>query len=258
MSAPPRWARTVALLVLPPTLLCGCSMAPRARLTQIEGQYATLQAETSKLKDESLALRGRNRELTQRAVEDARRMADLEDANERLTRSIAAYQKERDAMVDSFERIKQSVQLASNGSTTAMLDRFESFARSHPGCVYDPGRSVWSFPADQLFKPGGDAWQPNALLLVDAFARLLQEANAPVEPTRLTAVEAPAEIQQVSLGTQSKGVNLAQRRAVKLSERLSSRPSGASPPIPVDVRESSGGTATIEIQLTRIPVGSGS
>jgi hypothetical protein len=227
-------------------------------LTQIQGQYATLQADTSKLKDEALALRSRNRELTRRAVEDARRVRDLEVANEQLTRSIAGYQKERDAMADSFERIKQSVQLASNGSTVASLDRFESFARAHPGCSYDANRSLWTFPTDQLFAPGGDDWQPNAGLLVDAFARLLQESDSPYEPTRLTVVEIPSDIQRVSLASGEASNQVARNRAAKLSRRLNASPSGPTPPVAVDVKEATTGRPVIQVQLRRLPAGSGS
>jgi hypothetical protein len=237
--------------------IAGCGFVRKTRLTQIEGQYATLAAETSKLKDESLSLRGRNRELMQRAVEDARRLHDLEVANEQLTQSIAGYQKEREAMADSFERIKRSVQLASNGATTAMLDRLENFARAHPGCSYDPARGIWTFPTEQLFQPGGEEWQPSAGLLVDAFARLLENPDGPVEPTRVTAVERPAEVQRVSVDSEPGDRSLAQRRAMKLAERLSTHRAETTPPVPFNVRESSGGKPCIEVRLARLPVDTG-
>jgi hypothetical protein len=239
------------------TGIAGCGFVRKSRLTQIEGQYATLAAETSKLKDESLSLRGRNRELMQRAVEDARRVHDLEVTNEQLARSVAGYQKEREAMADSFERIKHSVQLASNGATTVMLDRLENFARAHPGCSYDPARGIWTFPTDQLFQPGGDDWQPSAGLLVDAFARLLENPDGPVEPTRVTAVERPGEVQRASVGSEAEDRGLARRRAMKLAERLSAQRAETAPSVPFDVRESTGGKSAIEVRLARLPVDTG-
>ena len=77
----------------------------------------------AQLKDETLRLRSRNRELTRQAVEDAERLQTLEAERAELTRSALALQREREELAEAFAQLRQQVQAAADGPTRASLER---------------------------------------------------------------------------------------------------------------------------------------
>jgi hypothetical protein len=97
--------------------MAGCGNLPRERLADCQNRSQLLQAEASRLKDDSTQLRGKNRELAQRAVEDARRLRGLEEANRRLEKSVVAYQDERDAVQSAFDDLKRELIAAADTDT---------------------------------------------------------------------------------------------------------------------------------------------
>jgi chemotaxis protein MotB len=97
-------------------MTAGCSLVPQSRLEDCHMRCQTLQAEVSRLKDEALGLRGENRDLSQRALDDARHIRTLEQANERLERSVTAYQSERDKLVEAYDQFNRQVQAADSVS----------------------------------------------------------------------------------------------------------------------------------------------
>src|SRR4051812_36176541 len=64
----------------------GCAAVPRGQIEDCRQQTLALHAELSQTKDLAANLRTQNREMAARSVEDARRLAALEESNERLER----------------------------------------------------------------------------------------------------------------------------------------------------------------------------
>ena len=154
-------------------------------------------------------------------------------------------------MAEAFDRIRRSVQVAGSLPPTAMLDRFESLARAHPGCHYDAARGVWTFPAESLFRPGTADWAPGAPLLLDAFARLLSEPGDRREATKVVGIEAGSGVRRASHAASGGADDLARRRAGRVAERLARDTPGATPPIAVETAGGEGATAGVEVRLGR-------
>ncbi len=208
----------------------GCGMMQRSRLDDCTRRVQALQAETVQLKDETVGLRSRNRELAQRAVEDARQIRTLETSKENLERSVVAYQEERDAMAAAFNEVQRLVHssIAPGFSATspppsepASLHRLEAFARAHPECRFDPERSVWSFPNEVLFEPRGDTLRPGGAMLIRAFGRVLSDPSGLITPSRVVSRVHMSSVQLAS--TDSPPVSspdLARTRANQVKQLL--------------------------------------
>jgi hypothetical protein len=161
------------------------------------------------LRDETTQLRGKNRDLTARAIDDARRIGTLEQSNQQLERSVLVYQEERDRLVEAFESLQKQIRSAAvDGPRQAGLtppasvpfpiaragdDRLEAFARAHPGCKWDPAQGIWSVPADKLFEPGSDTLRPGTELLIGAFGRLLADRDPDSLPVAVAAPSSSAD-----------------------------------------------------------------
>ena len=76
------------------------------RLTRV------IHAENARLKDLVVQLRSSNEDMAQRALDDSARIAKLEEENQTLTTSVAAYQSERERMAKAFQNLQQQVQVA--------------------------------------------------------------------------------------------------------------------------------------------------
>lgn len=112
MATPVRMRATLRLAAALATAsaAAGCAFVPRAQLDDCHKLSRTLQAETARLKDANVSLRSRERDLAERSVDDARRIAALEEANQRLESSILAYQQDRDRLAAAFDRIQADLQ----------------------------------------------------------------------------------------------------------------------------------------------------
>lgn len=105
-SRPLPRARRHALLVVLCAILAsatGCGLVPRSRLDECHRLAQTLRADNHRLEDVALDLRAQNQDLTQRAVDDARRIAIQDEAVERLEKSVLGYQAERDIITRELE-----------------------------------------------------------------------------------------------------------------------------------------------------------
>jgi hypothetical protein len=87
----------------------GCRMAPRQQLDDCHKLSQTLRSENAQLKDEMLALRSQNQDFSERAVDDARRLAQLEESNQRLETSVQAYQDERSRLESAYKELCASL-----------------------------------------------------------------------------------------------------------------------------------------------------
>ena len=116
------WVASVAL-----ALTVGCGIVPKARLDESRQANQTLRADNARLKDVALDLQSRNQDLSDRAVEDARRLVVQDEALERLERSVVAYQADRDQIEKSFAAIKRQIQRDAESSVGSL-----SHASSRP------------------------------------------------------------------------------------------------------------------------------
>ena len=87
----------------------GCQIVPRQQLDDCRRLSQTLRSENAQLKDQMLALKGQNRDFAERAVDDSRRLAQLEEANNRLETSVQAYQDERTKLESAFKELRASL-----------------------------------------------------------------------------------------------------------------------------------------------------
>lgn len=110
-------APRIAAMLLLALAATGCSVVPRTRLEDCRKRTQGLSAENLQLKDSVLSLRGQNRDLEGRAVEDARRIGALEETNQRLEQSLAAYQDEARQAAALLDQIR--VQVGSAGGRVA-------------------------------------------------------------------------------------------------------------------------------------------
>jgi chromosome segregation ATPase len=84
----------------------GCHMAPRQEVDDCHRLSQTLRSENAALKDQMLALRSQNQDFSERAVDDARRLAQLESSNQRLETSVQAYQDERTRLETAYKELR--------------------------------------------------------------------------------------------------------------------------------------------------------
>ncbi|HKM53194.1 MAG TPA: hypothetical protein VJY33_07250 [Isosphaeraceae bacterium] len=87
----------------------GCRMAPREQVDECHRLNQTLRSENAQLKDQMLALRSQNQDYSERAVDDARRLDALEQANVRLETSVQAYQDERTRLETAYKELRASL-----------------------------------------------------------------------------------------------------------------------------------------------------
>jgi hypothetical protein len=104
--------RPSRLWIVFPTLafaVSGCRMVPRDQVEECHRLSQTLRTENAQLKDQVLALRSQNQDLSERSVDDVRRLAQLEAANRTLESSVQAYQGERARLESAYKELRASL-----------------------------------------------------------------------------------------------------------------------------------------------------
>jgi|GEM_PF-1759495 len=157
-------------------LTAGCSLVPRAKLDECHRVTQTVRTENNRLKDVVLDLRSQNQDLSQRAVDDARKIAAQEEAVEHLEKSVQAYQAEREQMAAALEAVKRQVRVAVSPHAAAVPARLKAFAEAHPGWSFDEASMTLSAPSAGLFESGADRLKPEA---ADALKALASELSGP-------------------------------------------------------------------------------
>lgn len=111
MARAPRRTRTFLPLPLIAGVLTlsGCRLAPRAEVEDCRRLSQTLRSENAQLKDRMLALQAQNRDLSERAVDDSRRLAALEEVNSQLGTSLQVYQDERRKLESAYKDLRASL-----------------------------------------------------------------------------------------------------------------------------------------------------
>jgi len=225
--------RALAASCLGLAALSGCGLVPKSKMDECHRVSQTLRAENNRLKDVTLDLRAQNQDLSQRAVDDARRISVQDEAVGRLERSVAAYQGEREKLAAAFEAVKRQVRTAASPQASApakpRAGRLEAFAGVHPGWSFDPEALTLSAPPDRLFEPGTDRLKPEAAealaalaaeLAVDAPAGLSMEVSGP--PDAPPVVRAGFDARPDGGGGEDKATGrfLSAARAVRVRDRL--------------------------------------
>ena len=85
------------------------------------------------MKDRTLALQAQNRDLSERAVDDSRRLAQLEDVNSRLETSVQAYQDERSRLESAYRDLRASLPNGPQPLTLRIRDDSDAGQAGSPG-----------------------------------------------------------------------------------------------------------------------------
>jgi hypothetical protein len=112
----------------------GCTMVPREQLEDCHRLSQTLRSENAQLKDRMLALQSQNQDFSDRAVDDARRLAQLEAVNQRLETSVQAYQDERTRLESAYKQLRASLP----GSLQPLTNQRDELNQQAPDALADP------------------------------------------------------------------------------------------------------------------------
>jgi hypothetical protein len=154
MPRVPRLDRIIPVLIGGAILTPGCQLASRSQLEECRRLSQTLRSENAQLKDRVLALQGFNRDLSERAVDDSRRLAQLEQVNSQLETSVQAYQDERSRLESAYGELRASLPNAPQPLTLRMSDREPGPDQSEPGADATPEQDA---DLPKVAGRGGDA-----------------------------------------------------------------------------------------------------
>lgn len=235
-----RAASLGAMLAAGVPLWAGCGVVPRSKLDECHQLSQTLRSENGRLKDVTVALRSQNQDLSERAVDDSRRLSAQDEALERLEKSVIAYQAERDTLAAAFNDLKRQVRLSVNPSldgveSTSMSadspglapilnadspttpDPLRAFAelQSGTGWIYDPESRILSTPSETLFEPGTARIRPSADATLSALSESLKGALGVGQAIELVGLPEPTdiEVRRAGLGVQGESVAPSPRTA---------------------------------------------
>jgi outer membrane protein OmpA-like peptidoglycan-associated protein len=205
-------------LILAAALPGGCALVSKERLDDCHKQCQNLQLETSQLKDVVLKLRATNQDLAHRNLQDSKQLKTLDEDNQQLERSVLAYQEDRDRLAAQFEQFKRQLAATSDRIPAAMLERFEDFARTHPGCTFAAGSRVATLPVEMLFAPGSAELTPAAMPLLHDCAAIFSWDDARDVTVRIVSDAADSSVRRTSLDPAP--VALGAARAKRVREAL--------------------------------------
>jgi hypothetical protein len=210
------------VLALAAACVPGCIVLSNARMGDYRRVTQNLRAENSRLQDMALDLRSQNQDLSQRAVDDARRLAGLEEAVERLERSTTAYQSEREQMAKAFDGLKQQVRTAATSDPDRSAARprpareaLTKFASSHPGWSFDATSQTVSIGPDRLFLVSSDRLSTGAAEGLEELARVVSGA-ASIE----VSGPAPPEVVPAGMNAGADARFLSAARAARVRDAL--------------------------------------
>jgi hypothetical protein len=148
-------------------LIPGCRLSPREQVEECHRLSQTLRSENAQLKDQMLALKSRNRDLSERAVDDARRLAQLEEANQQLETSVQAYQDERARLESAYQQLRATLPASPQPLSLRRHDRDhpeEDADPQHDPDLHQTRRPSASEPPRPSSRSGkkerGESWTP--------------------------------------------------------------------------------------------------
>jgi hypothetical protein len=159
-----RRPRSWPLLVLTVAALAcagpGCRTVSRDQIEECHRLSQTLRTENAQLKDQVLALRSQNQDLSERSVDDVRRLSQLEEANRQLERSVLAYQDERSRIEAAYKELRAS--LPGSLQPLSLSEGPGAALAAAEGKAEDPAEEAPAAPGRKSrppeAKPGG--WAP--------------------------------------------------------------------------------------------------
>ncbi len=90
-------------------LAAGCAITPRSQIEEGQRLTQTLRDENQKLRDRVLVLENQNRDLSERAVDDAKRLAAQDQAIAQFEHSVQVYQDDRRRLENAYRRLAASL-----------------------------------------------------------------------------------------------------------------------------------------------------
>ncbi len=165
-------SRLTLLLAGASMAAAGCQVAPRQQLDECHKLSQTLRSENAQLKDQMLVLRSQNEDFSERAVDDARRLAQLEESNQQLETSVQAYQDERSRLESAYKELLASLPGSVHPLSMARPPDggTEPHGKPRSGADHDPsvkraeepGGAGDDEPSERRRKPAAsrDAWVP--------------------------------------------------------------------------------------------------
>ncbi len=100
-------------------LSAGCeALGDRTTLSNFRVQARSLQAENDRLTESSTRLRAENQDMSERALDDARRISRLEADIHRLEQSVLAYQQDRERLAADFAKLKRGLAVSADDLDT--------------------------------------------------------------------------------------------------------------------------------------------
>ncbi len=109
-------ARLAAALIAS-ALLPACSVVPQSRFDESLQVTRSLREENARLKDQLVGLQAQNRDASDRALDDLRRLAARDEAIERLRVSVQQYQDDRDRLETAYQKLAASLGRSQDSAT---------------------------------------------------------------------------------------------------------------------------------------------
>jgi predicted nucleic acid-binding Zn-ribbon protein len=104
-------------------LQAGCVLVPKTQLDESQKVAQVLRTENARLKDQVSVLTSENRDASDRAIDDAQRLATQDQAITRLETSVQAYQDDRERLASAVQEIKSNLELPSRSPTAKAVTR---------------------------------------------------------------------------------------------------------------------------------------
>jgi chemotaxis protein MotB len=149
----------------------GCYCVPQQYLQQAQLRTQMLYRQNQQLamqrdsySQSASALAGENQALKQSLEVANQRLANLQGSNEQLE-----------------QRVKNLLASARSGNNPLSNDatrRLEELKRKYPQFEFDPTTGVSKFDSDLLFALGSDEIRPDAMAVLDEFARIINQPDA--------------------------------------------------------------------------------
>jgi hypothetical protein len=165
MARAPRFPTRLPLVFSALALVAsGCRMAPREQLDECHRLSQTLRSENAGLKDQMLALRSQNQDFSERAVDDAGRLATIEQTNRRLETSVQAYQDERTRLESAYKELRASLPDSLHPlswNSPGEQNQFEPLLTLEPKPNSNPRSGAKHDPELKQAARDLDTWQPS-------------------------------------------------------------------------------------------------
>ncbi|HUB24379.1 MAG TPA: OmpA family protein [Tepidisphaeraceae bacterium] len=147
----------------------------------LEEQLSNAQQEASTAQAQAAAYRQNMDELDQRLTTDEALKANLQSQDQDLASRNAALQAQLDDAIKNPPKVEQIIQPGGGGNAlpAPLSNALSEFAAANPGVVeFDAARGVVKFKSDVTFATGSAELTPQARVVIDKFATILNSPAA--------------------------------------------------------------------------------